>query len=158
MIWGAFVWSSSLATPQDRVPGPPISPAEPPPADRPGRHGTRRLVAVSNYDDGSDYKPSFGPEPGQNPPPAPGALPPRQQDSYSTAALIVGILSLILGLFCGLLAVPAGIVAIYLGLQGRKRSQALGKGPGLATAGAVMGAVAIVMTLVFLIVTLVVAS
>ncbi len=117
---------------------------------------TSRLNCVSDYNDGSDYKPNNGPDRGQTPPPSGpmGPLSPRQQDSYSTAALIVGILSLVLGLFCGLLAIPTGIVAIYLGLQGRKRSVAIGKGPGLATAGAVMGAVAILMTLAFLAATL----
>ena len=117
---------------------------------------TSRLNSVSDYNDGSGYTPNNGPDRGQIPPPPPpmGPLSPRQQDSYSTAALIVGILSLVLGLFCGLLAIPSGIVAIYLGLQGRKRSMAIGKGPGLATAGAVMGGVAILMTLAFLAATL----
>ena len=117
---------------------------------------TSRLNPVSDYNDGSGYTPNNGPDRGQTPPPPlpTGPLSPRQQDSYSTAALIVGILSLILGLFCGLLAIPTGIVAIYLGVQGRKRSMAIGKGSGLATAGAVMGGVAIVMTLAFLAATL----
>lgn len=106
----------------------------------------------------------FGQQPGaqsQGPPPpppmpaggypaaGPGGYPPAQtRDSQSVGALVSGILALLFVLFCALLSVPLGIVAIVLGVQGRKRARLAGMGTGMATAGVVLGVVALVLTVV----------
>lgn len=96
---------------------------------------------MSDYDDGSGYKPNFGPSPQGNPA--------ANQDPFSVGSLITGIFAIVLGVFCGLLAVPLGIVAIFMGLKGRQRSREMGKGTAIATAGLVMGFLAIIFTVVF---------
>lgn len=71
------------------------------------------------------------------------------QEPTAVAALITGILTVILSLFCGLLAIPTGIAAIAFGIQGRNRLLANGQGPGLAVAGIALGVVGIVITAAF---------
>lgn len=120
---------------------------------------------MSDYEDGSDYRPNLGPsrdderEAGPPPPPPPpvpgmpaGAAAGSAQDSSSVAALVLGVLTMILSLFCGLLAIPSGIAAIVLGVKGRARSQQMGRGSGLAVTGIVLGAVGIAIALIFLVV------
>jgi len=82
------------------------------------------------------------PDPMQ-PPPGYGA-PPAQQGSngLAIAALIVGILSILLGLFLFFLfaGLGLGLVAVVLGVLGSNRARAMGgNGRGLAIAGIVTG-------------------
>lgn len=78
---------------------------------------------------------------------------PRPNDSYSTAALVVGILSLV-GISCyGVPSVILGPIAIYLGLHSRSRIRASGGvlgGEGMATAGWITGLVGLVLGGLFL--------
>lgn len=68
-----------------------------------------------------------------------------EQKGMSIASLILGIVSLVL--FCvWYLSIPCAIIAIILGVMGRKKG-----GKGMATAGIVLGAIAIVLVVVVLI-------
>lgn len=71
------------------------------------------------------------------------------QEPATVGAIVSGILTVILSLFCGLLAIPTGIVAIVLGVQGRRKSLANGQGAGLAVAGIALGVVGILITAAF---------
>ncbi len=75
--------------------------------------------------------------------------PSNTQESTAVAALITGIITVLLSLFCGLLAIPTGIAAIVFGMQGRRRSIANGQGSGLAVAGIALGGVGILITAAF---------
>jgi hypothetical protein len=71
------------------------------------------------------------------------------RDSQSVAALVTGLLSLFLSVFCGLISIPLAIVAIFLGITGRKRARATGGSTGMATAGLVLGIIALAMIAVW---------
>ena len=88
---------------------------------------------------------SLPPPPPAAPPPPPGfdygAGAPAMMASKATGALVCGIVGLLL---CG---VVLGPVAIYLGTQAKKEirsSDGRLKGEGLATAGIVMGIIALI--------------
>jgi hypothetical protein len=88
---------------------------------------------------------SLPPPPPAAPPPPPGfdygAGAPAVTDSKATGALVCGIVGLLL---CG---VVLGPVAIYLGTQAKKEIRSSNgqlKGEGLATAGIVMGVIAVI--------------
>ena len=69
----------------------------------------------------------------------------RRRNGMGTAALIVGIISLLL-FWLWFAAIPLGLAAIVLGIVGRhraKRGEATNKG--MATAGTVLGGLAIVV-------------
>lgn len=78
---------------------------------------------------------------------------PRPNDSYSVAALVVGILTLF-GIWCyGVPSLILGPIAIYLGLHARGRIRASGGavgGEGFATAGWITGLVGLVLGGMFL--------
>ncbi len=106
---------------------------------------------MSNQDpNNSSDLPSYGsvtPPPGDYPPAAPGGydLPP-QNNGKATAALVLGLVGL---LCCGLFA---GIPALILGLSAKKEIEASGgrqSGGGMATAGIVLGAIAIVWSIIY---------
>jgi Domain of unknown function (DUF4190) len=128
----------------------------------PARYGR----CVSTPDDRpGDGAPDFGPSNPSLPPPpdfGPGVPPPPQygppgyppagpypantpRDSQSVAALVTGLLSLFLAPFCGLISIPLAIVAIILGITGRKRARTTGGSTGMATAGLVLGILALVI-------------
>lgn len=71
------------------------------------------------------------------------------QEPATVGSVVSGILTVILSLFCGLLAIPTGIVAVVLGIQGRRKSLANGQAAGLAIAGIALGAVGILITAAF---------
>lgn len=100
--------------------------------------------------------PPAGPPPGSYPPPPPqpyaGYAPPPvgPRNGFGIAALILGVLGL---LFCWTIAggIVLGVVAIILGALGRgrvKRGEATNSG--LAISGIMLGALAIVLGLVFI--------
>ncbi|WP_187585107.1 DUF4190 domain-containing protein [Gordonia sp. OPL2] len=83
----------------------------------------------------------------------PGAMTP-QTDGRATASLICGVLSLPLVLFCSGLAVPIPIVAVVLGVLARRdiaNSGGLRTGAGMALAGIITGAVALVLMVIVLV-------
>jgi hypothetical protein len=89
---------------------------------------------------------------GQYPPqygaPPPGYAPVLPTNSKATAALITGITTLVLSWCCGLGVL--GLVAVVLGMKGRsevRRSQGTQTGEGLALAGIITGAVAVLIGL-----------
>lgn len=91
--------------------------------------------------------PAYGQQPYGGPPPGPLAVTPTNQKA--TAALITGITTLVLSWCCGLGVV--GVVAIVLGTKARaeiRRSGGAESGDGIAVAGIVTGAVAVVIGLV----------
>ncbi|MCC5033017.1 DUF4352 domain-containing protein [Streptomyces sp. WAC 00631] len=96
----------------------------------------------------------YGPPPRTGAPVPPHALPPR--NGLGTAALILGIIGVVMGVipFMFWLGGILGIIALILGLSGRgkaKRGEATNKGT--ATAGAVLGPVAVVLSVVMGVVT-----
>jgi hypothetical protein len=75
----------------------------------------------------------------------------------ATGAMVTGIISLLLaviGVFILplFLAVPGGIVAIVLGVAGRKRAKAGAPGGGQATTGLVTGIVSLVVSAIWVVV------
>jgi hypothetical protein len=66
------------------------------------------------------------------------------------AALVLGIIGLLLSLFPGLFlaALPFGVLALVLGIVGRKSAAANGQPAGTATAGLVLGIIAVVFAVI----------
>lgn len=91
----------------------------------------------------SEVTPPPPPPPAVPPvPPPPGAAP-QQGKGKAVAALILGVVSVALCLYW-FIALPAGIVAIVLGLQARKQ----GVAPGMALAGLITGIVGTAFALI----------
>ena len=78
-----------------------------------------------------------------------------QKDTKSTAALVTGLLGLILTFLCAALGVPLAIAAIVLGIQGRKQARYTGSPSGAATAGLVLGVISLTLLAVFMVAILV---
>ena len=124
-------------TPQ---PTPQSSPYGPPPSAQP------------SYGQPSYGQPSYGQPQPQPPYGAPGqygyGAPPRT-NGKATAALWTGIGSLVLSFCCG--AGILGVLPIVLGVQARGEIKATGgqqEGDGMALAGIITGAIAVVLSLV----------
>lgn len=84
-----------------------------------------------------------GPPPSGYPPPY-GYPPPRRTNGMSIAAMVVSLASLFT-------CPPVGGVGIYLGYKGREEIRARGEeGEGFATAGIVVGWVALGLTLLYI--------
>lgn len=97
-------------------------------------------------EDAMTYPP--GPQPG------PYGMPvARPTNSKATASLVTGITSLVLSWCCGLGI--AGIVAIVLGVKARREiqdSNGTEQGDGIAVAGIITGAIAVVLGVLILVV------
>ncbi|MFJ3664769.1 DUF4190 domain-containing protein [Streptomyces sp. NPDC090119] len=102
----------------------------------------------------SPYPGPQGPSPYPQPPAYgwPGApMGPVPQNSAGTAALVLGILSIVLFCFYGVLSIIMGIVAVVLGFQGRKRAdRGEATNRSQAQAGIVCGVIGIVVGLIAL--------
>lgn len=84
-----------------------------------------------------------------------GGAPAQPNNGLAIASLIVGIISLVMFWLCGL-GIIGGIVAVVLGVLGRNKSKQLnGTGAGAAMGGIVTGAIALVVSAVFLVVVVV---
>ena len=86
--------------------------------------------------------------PGPPAPQQPGYAPILPTNSKATAALITGITTLVLSWCCGLGVL--GVVAVVLGIRGRaevRASHGTQTGDGLALAGIITGAIAVVIGL-----------
>lgn len=79
------------------------------------------------------------------PPPVGPVGGPAPRNGQAVAALATGILALVFSVLCALLGIPLAIVAIVLGLQGRKQARATGTSGGLAVAGLTMGVLALLI-------------
>lgn len=95
----------------------------------------------------------YAPPPEAPPPASPPPAAPQKQASngLAIAALITGILAAAVAfvpLFGMIVAIPGGIAAIVLGIFARNRAKEVG-GAGLAMAGIITGAAAIVISLVW---------
>lgn len=136
----------------------PPGPAGPHDADEPGPGGTPRPPGGSPQ----GGQPAGGPPPGYGPPGGPTGGPeqggppgypgPRPTNSKATAALITGISTLVLSWCCG--AGVLGAIAIVLGVKARSEirdSQGTQEGDGIALAGIITGAVAVLVGVLVLI-------
>jgi len=83
---------------------------------------------------------------------------PMGKDTKSTAALVTGLLGLILTFLCALLGAPLAVAAIVLGIQGRKQARLTGGPSGTATAGLLLGVISLTLLAVFTAVVLVLGS
>jgi hypothetical protein len=160
---------------------PPSTPPPPPgaPSHGPGSpaDGTAPLPPPASTS--GPYPPTPGG--GQGPPPAwgtgsggpaatggpapwsPGSSPGNDSNGVALAALVVGIASLlfaVVGLFVLplFLAIPGGIVAIVLGVIGRRRAKAGADRSGQAVAGLIMGIVALIVSAIWISVVVIVGS
>ncbi len=86
------------------------------------------------------------PPPPAVPPTPPMGAAPQPGKGKAVAALILGIVSVVLCLYW-FIALPAGIVAIILGIQSRKQ----GVATGMATAGLITGIVGALLAAIILI-------
>lgn len=106
---------------------------------------------------------SIPPPPG---PPYPGSQPPYPvvpgyvqappTDGGATAALVVGIASLVGAFFCSPVGLILGIVGLILGLMSRSRIRASGGqrgGDGMALAGAITGGIGAGISVLSLVIT-----
>lgn len=101
-------------------------------------------------------QPGYGPVPEG---PHPGYAPILPTNSKATASLITGITTLVLSWCCGLGVL--GIVAVVLGIRGRaevRASQGTQTGDGLALAGIITGAVAVVIGLAVIVLIVIVVA
>lgn len=72
---------------------------------------------------------------------------PQQKNGMAVAALVLGIISLVL--FCfWYLAIPCGILAIIFGSIGGKRAKAGASGGGMAKGGLICGCISVGLALV----------
>ena len=78
----------------------------------------------------------------QNFTPAPGSYPGK---GMSVAAMVLGILGMVIGWIPGLnwLGLPCAIVALVLGIIGRKKAKEVGAPTCMATAGVVLGIISL---------------
>jgi hypothetical protein len=96
-----------------------------------------------------EQTPAWGQQPGAGPAWQQGGAASRGNDGMALAAMIVGILSLLIAWipFIGILGTIGGIVALVLGFVGRGRIKKTGAGGnGMAITGIATGAVAIVLS------------
>lgn len=126
-------------------PPPPGDPNEP---DQPSDDsGLPRYGSVPPPSDGgSSYPP---PPAGGNGYPPPGGGEP-ETNKLAMWSMIVGIVSLVLGICCGFIAL-AGIGAIIMGVMARRQIAAAPgaqKGSGMALAGIITGSIALVLLVV----------
>lgn len=93
--------------------------------------------------------PAYGqPPPGMYPPayPPPGAFPPPYYGPEpATGALIIGILAILFSFAFGVLGLVLGIIAIYLGSQGKR------EGRQYANGAFILGVVAVLISVVYII-------
>lgn len=109
------------------------------------------------------------PQPPQTPPPPqqpaappPGAARPAGQPSngMAVAALVLGILAILFGLFIQPIGIILGVLAIVFGIIGRNRAKenpALGRG-GMALAGLITGVIGLLISIVILVLAVVLVS
>ncbi|MDG4865612.1 DUF4190 domain-containing protein, partial [Streptomyces sp. T-3] len=134
--------------PTDAVPPPPIGPegpaqpaygGQPPYGGQPGHPGHPGYPGYPSYPGGG---PGYGWGYGQGPMPSNG---------MGTAAMVLGILSIVLFCFWGILSIILGILALIFGIMGRKKA---GRGEatngGMALAGIITGAIGIVVGIAML--------
>lgn len=79
---------------------------------------------------------------------APGqqwSSPPPTNQRPGAPALVLGVLAVLFSFFCALIGMPMAVAAIVMGAKGRQRAQMSGLPSGVATAGLVLGIVAIVL-------------
>lgn len=77
----------------------------------------------------------------------------RQNVPNSTAALVLGILSIVTCLCYGIIGLPLGIIAVVLGTSGLRTFKSNPdeyKSPGNATAGRILGWIGIILNLIYL--------
>jgi len=81
----------------------------------------------------------------QNSAPAPGSYPGK---GMSVAAMVLGIIAMVIGWIPGVgwLGLPCAIVALILGIIGRKKAKEVGAPTGMATAGVVLGIISLAVT------------
>jgi len=112
-------------------------------------------------DDRSGHGDGAPVEPAGPPPPPPPGMPPQPQVVYvqqppaasnglATAALVVGIIGVVL-FFTVWLGVILGVLAVVFGAVGRSRASRGAPNKGLATAGLVLGVVSILASILFLV-------
>ena len=68
------------------------------------------------------------------------------------AGLVLGIVAIVLGFlggWCSIIALPLAIVGLVLSVNGGKQIKAAGQPAGIATAGLVLGIIAVVLTAIW---------
>jgi thiol:disulfide interchange protein len=92
------------------------------------------------------------------PPPQQAGYPqPQQQGTpgMATAGMVCSLIGMIFSIFpCLLIGIPLGVIGLILSIIGRRHSVERGSGTGLATAGIVMGVLAVVAAAIWIIVSL----
>lgn len=100
--------------------------------------------------------PPYGqPPPGMYPPPypPPGAFPPPYYGPEpATGALIIGILAIVFAFAFGVIGLVLGIIAIYLGSQGKR------EGRQYANGAFILGLIAVIISLVYVIIIIIALS
>lgn len=77
---------------------------------------------------------------------------PNNGKGAAIAGLVLGIVALVLGFLGGwlsIVALPLAIVGLVLSVNGGKKLKAAGQASGVATAGLVLGIIAVVLTAIF---------
>jgi Domain of unknown function (DUF4190) len=74
---------------------------------------------------------------------------PPGQPGLATAGLVVGIVSILAPILCGVFSLPIGIVGIILSIMGRNQARERGLPTNMATAGLICSIVGTVLALLF---------
>jgi hypothetical protein len=96
------------------------------------------------------------PPPAYTPPPSAAYTPPPSSgggggsNGMAIAALVLGIVAVVLFFTCGL-GIFAGVLALVFGFLGLGRSKASGQGKGMSLAGLVLGAIGIIGGILFIV-------
>lgn len=114
-------------------------PPQGPPPGPPGGYGPGPGQPPPGY--GPPPQPGYGAAPGYGPQPY-GAPPGGGSNGLAIGALVVGIIGLIT-VWVPFLGIVLGLVALVLGIVGRKKANETGVGGGMAIAGLIMGVLAI---------------
>lgn len=121
-------------------------PPQGPPPGPPGGYGPPPGQPAPGY--GAPPQPGYGAAPGYGPQPAYGAPPGGGSNGLAIGALVCGIIALISfwTIFGGIVF---GLIALILGIMGRKKANENGVGGGMAIAGLVMGILGLLGGLLF---------
>jgi Domain of unknown function (DUF4190) len=74
---------------------------------------------------------------------------PPGQPGLATAGLVVGIVSILAPILCGVFSLPIGIVGIILSVMGRNQARERGVPTNMATAGLVCSIIGTILAVLF---------
>jgi hypothetical protein len=90
-----------------------------------------------------------GPPPGYSAPPGGAVAQPQGQPGVAVAGLVLGIISIVSPILCGVFAAPIGIAGIICSVMGRTQARERGLPTNMATAGLICAIIGTVLAIIF---------